>query len=91
LTSRSMLPKSHPLGSAMYPSLRPGNLVRHKSGGPIMLVTMAYPRLPMMRYVKYECTWIDNQQKMVADFEEELLQPVYADGSPRTYTEKLAR
>ena len=34
-----------------------------------MMVTMAYPRLPMMRHVKYECTWIDSQQKMVADFE----------------------
>ena len=69
----------------MDPSLRPGNLVRHKSGGPIMMVTMAYPRLPMMRHVKYECTWIDSQQKMVADFEEELLQPVYADGSARPF------
>jgi hypothetical protein len=49
-----------------------------------MMVTMAYPRLRMMRHVKYECTWIDNRRKMVADFEDELLQPVYADGSPRT-------
>ncbi|MBR0896824.1 DUF2158 domain-containing protein [Bradyrhizobium tropiciagri] len=63
---------------------RTGSLVRHKSGGPIMMVTMAHPRHPMMQHVKYECTWVENQQRMVADFEAELLQPVYADGMPRT-------
>jgi hypothetical protein len=32
-----------------------------------------------------ECTWVENRNKMVADYDEHLLQAVYADGSPRNY------
>ena len=68
--------------------LRVGNLVRHKSGGPIMMVSRVLPRLPMMAFFKYECTWVEDNKKLVEEFDEKLLQTVYADGSPRNYDDE---
>jgi len=50
-----------------------------------MMVTREPQRLPMMAFFKYECTWVEDHKKMVEDFDEKLLQTVYADGSPRNY------
>jgi uncharacterized protein YodC (DUF2158 family) len=50
------------------PRLRPGNLVRHKTGGPIMMVTRTYPHHSMMWRIRYQCTWVEGNQKTVADF-----------------------
>jgi uncharacterized protein YodC (DUF2158 family) len=70
--------------------LRPGNLVRHKTGGPIMMVTAESP------YVlggdgHFQCTWTESGERKVAEFHLSTLQPVYADGSPRDDYEHLPR
>jgi hypothetical protein len=42
----------------------------------------------MMAFFKCECVWVEDRKKMVADFDQELLQSVYADGSPRNYDDE---
>jgi uncharacterized protein YodC (DUF2158 family) len=49
--------------------LRPGNLVRHKSGGPIMMIDDLIPRekFKMIRWglhdAPHDCTWLENGVK----------------------------
>ena len=70
--------------------LRPGNLVRHKSGGPIMMIDdrewMGGSRGPPDP--QHQCTWVENGTKKAAMFQESQLQCVYADGTPRDYDEE---
>jgi uncharacterized protein YodC (DUF2158 family) len=61
--------------------LRVGNLVRHKAGGPIMMVDWASQT--WQRQVC--CVWVENRQKQAANFDAASLQAVYGDGSPRMY------
>jgi uncharacterized protein YodC (DUF2158 family) len=67
--------------------LRPGNLVRHKSGGPIMMIDdresiggWRGPDDP-----QHQCTWVENGTKKAATFRASQLQSVCADGTPRNY------
>ena len=61
--------------------LRVGDLVRHKSGGPIMMVDWA-PAYPVQREVG--CSWVEDGQKKAAYFDPAVLQTVYGDSSPRS-------
>ena len=63
--------------------LRVGNLVRHKSGGPIMIVEeLPWPGLGREMA---KCVWVEDGQKKLEQLEVQLLQAVYTDGSPRNY------
>jgi uncharacterized protein YodC (DUF2158 family) len=70
--------------------LRPGNLVRHRSGGPIMMVDDLVSReqfrgLWGFHDVPRDCTWLENGVKKIGSFRASELQCVYADGTPRDY------
>jgi uncharacterized protein YodC (DUF2158 family) len=65
-------------------AIRTGNLVRHKSGGPIMMVEEI--RKPDMLTPAFaECVWVENRQLRHNKFHLDALQTVYANGSPRDY------
>lgn len=67
------------------PEIRVGNLVRHKSGGPIMLVSSLlrdWGRPPFA-----ECVWVEDGKRRYNKFQLDSLQTVYADGSQRNYAE----
>jgi uncharacterized protein YodC (DUF2158 family) len=66
--------------------LRPGNLVRHKSGGPIMMVDREVPSLDAIE-PSVSCTWVEDRQHRFAFFKIGTLQTVHADGAPRDYNE----
>jgi hypothetical protein len=71
--------------------LRPGNLVKHRSGGPIMMVDLGpLDQFMPMRPLDPECScvWVENGVKKGAAFPVSHLQPVYADGTPRNYDEE---
>jgi len=61
--------------------LRPGNLVRHRSGGPIMIVDREVPHSSLEPFVS--CFWVEAGQRNAASFKEDSLQVVNGDGSPR--------
>ncbi|MEH2525913.1 uncharacterized protein YodC (DUF2158 family) [Bradyrhizobium sp. AZCC 2176] len=67
--------------------LRVGNLVKHKSGGPIMMVDAAPP--DGMRLldgdVYCSCVWVESRVRKFRTFRFSHLETVYADGSPRNY------
>jgi uncharacterized protein YodC (DUF2158 family) len=70
--------------------LKPGNLVRHKSGGPIMLVDDLISREQFRESsfildAPHDCTWLENGIKKIGSFRPSELQCVYADGTPRNY------
>jgi len=68
--------------------LRPGNLVRHKSGGPIMMIEKAWPEhLWLFNRSNYpcDCIWVEGRIRKAATFPALDLQAVHADGSPRSY------
>jgi uncharacterized protein YodC (DUF2158 family) len=70
--------------------LRPGNLVRHKSGGPIMMVDDLISREQFKRSwgihdARHDCTWIENGMKKFGSFRPSELLCVFADGTPRNY------
>jgi uncharacterized protein YodC (DUF2158 family) len=72
--------------------LRPGNLVRHKSGGPIMMVDdlisrEQFERNSFLRDAPHDCTWLEDGIKKIGSFRPSELQCVYADGTPRSYDE----
>ena len=74
--------------------LRPGNLVRHKSGGPIMMVDDLVSREQFkgmfgFHYAPHDCTWLENGVKKIGSFRASELQSVYADGTRNT--QKLRR
>lgn len=71
--------------------LKPGNLVTHKSGCPIMLIDRVWPEhLWLMNRSDYpcDCTWVEDRVPRAATFLATQLRPVYADGSPRSYDEE---
>jgi uncharacterized protein YodC (DUF2158 family) len=70
--------------------LRPGNLVRHKSGGPIMMVDTAPPESMWLPNPDFECwcVWVEDRVRKAGVFRFSHLQTVYADGSPRNYDEE---
>ena len=73
--------------------LRPGNLVRHKSGGPIMMVDDLIPREQFRGAFGFydshhDCTWLENGLKKTGSFRPSELKCVYADGTPRNYDEE---
>jgi uncharacterized protein YodC (DUF2158 family) len=73
--------------------LRPGNLVRHKSGGPIMMVDDLISREQFkdmfgFHDAAHECTWLENGVKKIGSFRALELQSVYADGTPRNYDDE---
>jgi uncharacterized protein YodC (DUF2158 family) len=65
--------------------LRPGNLVRHRSGGPIMMMDDPISREGMWgaHDAPHDCTWLENGVKKIGRFRASELQSVYADGTPR--------
>jgi uncharacterized protein YodC (DUF2158 family) len=68
--------------------LRPGNLVRHKSGGPIMMIDDLISRDEFtwnVRDAPHDCTWLENGVKKTGSFRASELQCVYADETPRNY------
>jgi uncharacterized protein YodC (DUF2158 family) len=70
--------------------LRPGNLVRHKSCGPIMMIDDLIPReefktLWGLHDAPHDCTWLENGVKKTGSFRASELQCVYADETPRNY------
>jgi hypothetical protein len=67
--------------------LRPGNLVRHKSGGPIMMVDVApFEGMGMLPPdPECWCVWVEDRVKKGGIFRVSHLETVYADGSPRNY------
>lgn len=70
--------------------LRPGNLVRHKSGGPIMMIDDLISKDQFkgvwgIHDAPHDCTWHENGVKKVGSFRPSELQSVYADGTPRDY------
>ena len=67
---------------------RDGNLVRHKSGGPIMIVDKAFPERWRNWVPWISCVWVVNGQKNVTFFHAGELQTVYADGTPRNYDDE---
>ena len=69
----------------MWP--RPGNLVRHKSGGPIMMIDVAPPEGMWLVNPDFEvcCIWVENRVRKGAVFRFSHLEPVHADGSPRSH------
>ena len=75
--------------------LRPGNLVRHKSGGPIMMIDDLIPRekFKMIRWglhdAPHDCTWLENGVKKIGSFHASELQCVYADGTSRNYDDEM--
>ncbi len=59
---------------------RTGNLVRHKSGGPIMMVEdISY------LMVRASCVWTESSVRQHRVFELAALDLVFADGTPRDY------
>lgn len=76
-----------PAGDGPMPEIRVGNLVRHKSGGPIMLVS----NLPPPKWGRWtafaECVWVEDGKRQINTFPLNILQTVYADGSQRNYAE----
>ena len=65
--------------------LRVGNLVKHKSGGPIMIVDWA-PAYPVQMEVG--CIWVEDRKTKAGHFQPAVLQPVFADGTPRNYDDE---
>jgi uncharacterized protein YodC (DUF2158 family) len=63
--------------------LRPGNLVKHRSGGPIMVIDREVSHSSIEPWVS--CIWIEAGQRHCASFKEGSLQAVNGDGSPRDY------
>ncbi len=63
---------------------RIGNLVKHKLGGPIMVINGTSKGAPG-KFALYTCTWVEDGQKKQEILSGQLLQHVYADGSPRDY------
>ncbi|EJN11542.1 putative small protein (DUF2158) [Bradyrhizobium sp. YR681] len=63
--------------------LRPGNLVKHRSGGPIMVVDREVSHSSNEPLVS--CSWVEAGQRHSASFKEDSLQAVNGDGSPRDY------
>ena len=81
------------VGSEGIMVLRPGNLVRHKSGGPIMMVDdlvsrEEFGRSSFVRDAGHDCTWLENGVKKIGSFRPSELQCVYADGTPRNYDDE---
>lgn len=70
--------------------LRPGNLVRHRSGGPIMMVDDLISREGVWGIPDptHDCTWLENGIKKIGSFRASELQSVYADGTPRNYDDE---
>jgi uncharacterized protein YodC (DUF2158 family) len=60
---------------------RLGDFVRHKSGGPIMVVDREVSRSPIEPTIS--CVWTEAGERHYASFKEAELQPVYGDGTPR--------
>ncbi len=60
----------------MYPLLRLGNLVRHKSGGPIMVVDREVFRSPLEPLIS--CVWVEARQRHHASFKEGTLKQCMA-------------
>jgi len=67
--------------------LRLGNLVRHKSGGPIMIVDFVSPHEEGAD-PQIGCYWIENGARKSAYLRLWTLQAVHADGSPRNYDDE---
>ena len=63
--------------------LRPGNLIRHKSGGPIMVVDREVSHSSNEPVVS--CVWVEAGQRHCASFKEGTLQAVGGDGLPRSH------
>jgi uncharacterized protein YodC (DUF2158 family) len=72
--------------------LRPGNLIRHKSGGPIMMIGAAPPEGMWLVNPDFEChcIWVEDRVRKRGVFRVSHLQSVYADGSPRSYENETA-
>jgi uncharacterized protein YodC (DUF2158 family) len=68
--------------------LKPGNLVRHLSGGPIMMIEK--PSSWTIFEPRYSCVWVENGRPQYGHFHLGSLQTVYADGTPRDYTKEEA-
>ncbi|MCK1401260.1 DUF2158 domain-containing protein [Bradyrhizobium sp. 4] len=60
-----------------------GDFVRHKSGGPIMVVDQEVFRSSIEPTIR--CAWIEAGKRHHASFKEGELQPVHGDGTPRGY------
>jgi uncharacterized protein YodC (DUF2158 family) len=59
-------------------AFRAGNLVRHRSGGPIMMVER-------VGWGSITCIWVENCEQKYGKFHEGTVLAVYADGSTRDY------
>jgi uncharacterized protein YodC (DUF2158 family) len=70
---------------------RVGNLVKHKSGGPIMMIDLAPPEdIWLLDPSNHPCgcIWVEDRARKFATFGSGHLQAVYADGSPRDYDQE---
>ncbi len=67
--------------------LRAGNLVRHISDGPILMIDMTMPEgaRALGPDVPSGCSWTEDRVQKSAVFRASHLQAVYADGSSRDY------
>jgi len=70
----------------MY-SFRVGNLIRHKSGGPIMTVEYVH-KLGLGLPPVLDCVWVESRQRKFSSFPGDMVEAVYADGSPREYSKE---
>jgi uncharacterized protein YodC (DUF2158 family) len=71
--------------------LRPGNLVRHKSGGPIMMIDDAVSLEEGPGFVDdpyHQCAWVEAGTKRFGTFRASQLQWVHVDGTPRNRDEE---
>lgn len=71
--------------------LRSGNLVMHKSGGPIMMIERVSPEdmwLANRSNYPCDCIWVEDRVKKSATFFASYLQAVFADGASRNYDGK---
>jgi uncharacterized protein YodC (DUF2158 family) len=68
-------------------TFRAGNLVRHLSGGPIMMIDGVYQHrwfdVPTL-----SCVWVEDGERRASRFTGDLVQTVFADGSPRDYSKE---
>lgn len=70
--------------------LRPGNLVRHKSGGPIMMIDdlVSIEGFWGSDDAYHQCAWVEDGIRKFGTFRASQLQCVYLDGTPRNYDQE---
>ena len=69
-------------------TFRVGNLVRHLSGGPIMMIDGVSQYNRFFDVPKLSCVWVEDGERRAGYFMGDMVQTVFADGSPRDYSDE---